>query len=666
MNENQKKAVTLPLAPALIIAGPGSGKTYVIVERINYLINELKCIPRNILVISFTKVASEEMKNRYILKYGNNHVNFGTFHSVFFNILRFCNPPKYNLENLLSEFKKKDYIQKIMLSLGELDSEDSTEKFIEETSLMKNQIIDVKYYNPKNLPKDIFFETYTRFENFKKENNFFDFDDMLYECYKEIRDNEIVKQSFSDKYKYILIDEFQDINRVQFETIKLLAENNNNLFVVGDDDQTIYQFRGAQPEFLLQFEEHFSNTNKVILDVNYRSEPSIIKYSNNLISFNKVRFDKTIKAHKAGNELPKVIDCTDSKQQSLLISKKIEFFKSTGYDYSDMAVIYRSNAQARPIVETFLRKNIIFNLKDSFVTLYSHWITNDILSYLKLADDLKNVEHIKRIIQKPNRYISNEIIQKIENNFFDNILNNKTLSYSQKEAVEDLLVHLKLLKVKPLQKAIKYILNIIGYKKYLVSYAKYKGIELDSLLDIVLEVEESSQGYDSYMEWEKSLKDIATTVKSTKYNVSNAVTLTTMHSAKGLEFEIVFIIDVIQDIIPHKKSNALMEIEEERRLMYVATTRAKKYLFMYIPKFKKNSETEPSVFIEEMSVSVKGLNIGDKIRHERYGSGIIEKTDNKIAVVIFKNNVKKTIDYIFCLKKKIIQIIEEGKNEKTR
>ncbi|ONI44069.1 hypothetical protein AN640_05870 [Candidatus Epulonipiscium fishelsonii] len=164
----------------------------------------------------------------------------------------------------------------------------------------------------------------------------------------------------------------------------------------------------------------------------------------------------------------------------------------------------------------------------------------------------------------------------------------------------------------------------------------------------------------------KSLKDIATTVKSTKYNVSNAVTLTTMHSAKGLEFEIVFIIDVIQDIIPHKKSNALMEIEEERRLMYVATTRAKKYLFMYIPKFKKNSETEPSVFIEEMSVSVKGLNIGDKIRHERYGSGIIEKTDNKIAVVIFKNNVKKTIDYIFCLKKKIIQIIEEGKNEKTR
>ncbi|ONI37991.1 hypothetical protein AN639_04055 [Candidatus Epulonipiscium fishelsonii] len=661
MNENQKKAVTLPLGPGLVIAGPGSGKTYVIVERINYLINELKCIPNNILVISFTKAASEEMKNRYILKYGNTNVHFGTFHSTFFSILRFCNPTKYTLENLLHEFKKKDYIQKIMLSLGEVDQENSTEKFIEELSLMKNQLIDAKYYNPTGLSKEVFLEAYTRFEKFKKENNLFDFDDMLYECYKELRDNEHIKDRFRDKYKYVLIDEFQDINRVQFETIKFLIEHNNNIFVVGDDDQTIYQFRGAKPEFLLQFEDHFPNTNKVILDINYRCEPNIIKYSNNLISVNKSRFNKKMKPHKTGHELPKIVKCTDAKQQSLLIAKKIEFFKSEGYDLIDMAVIYRSNVQASSIVETFLRKNIVFNLKDSFATLYSHWITNDILSYLKLADDLKNIEHIKRIIHKPSRYISNEIIQSINKNFFENILNNKTLSHSQKEAVKDLYVHLKILRTKPLHEAIKYILNIIGYKQHLTSYAKYKGIEEEALLDIVLEIEESIQGYETYLEWEENLKDIAKNVKSNKYNASNAVTLTTMHSAKGLEFEIVFIIDVIQDIIPHKKSLALTEIEQERRLMYVATTRAKKYLFLYIPKFKNNSEAVPSIFIEEMLSSTEELNIGDKIQHQRYGSGTIENIDNKTAVITFKNNIKKTIDYIFCLKKRIIQIIEEDK-----
>ena len=668
LNENQSIAVHLPLGPVMVIAGPGSGKTYVITERVYYMIHHLGCDPRNLLVITFTKAAAEEMKSRYYEKDPNHRVTFGTFHSIFYRILRSSNPERYGLERLIQEDKKKQLIEKIYANMdADDDYEDFVDVFLSHLTLMQNQLIQPKFYNPDGLSKELFLKVYQSYEQYKERHGLFDFDDMLTHTYYLLANDTQVLKFYQKKYKHILIDEFQDINCVQFEIIKLLAGDTPDLFVVGDDDQSIYQFRGAKPEFLLSFQDYFKPVQKVILDVNYRPTEHILRYSNNLIGYNTVRFEKRMSTQRTEGPKPTFIYCEDGTDQGMRLIHELSALSKQQIPLNECAVIYRTNVQARPIIEALRKAQMPFIIKDAMVTLYDQWITKDVLIYLHLAQDRNHIEGILQIINRPSRYISKaalqETIQKVSStggDFLNTLCSLDSLNASQRDRVEELIFHLQRLASLPLQKALTYIRSIIGYEHYMLDYAKFRKIPAEGLINLWLELEESAKGYETLHDFEEALIAIS---KSTKESMKNknhqGITLTTMHSAKGLEFQAVFIIDIVDGVVPHTKSLGELQLEEERRLFYVALTRAKTHLYLMIPKNRYEKKTETSPFILEMLSPKVELKVGEKVRHKMYGVGTIEKIQGSKAFIRFKNE-QKVIDYVYCIKHHLLFMEEEN------
>lgn len=669
LNDNQYKAVHMPLSPTMVIAGPGSGKTYVITERIHYMLQELKCRADQVLVITFTKAAAEEMKSRYIQKHGNTAVTFGTFHAIFYKILRMSDRERYDLEHLLSEDKKRKLIEQIYSKIDGESYEDFIETFLAELTLMKNQLIQPQYYNPNGISKEVFLQVYRQYDNYKERHTLFDFDDMLTDCYHLLINNPQMLTYCQNKYKHILIDEFQDINCVQFEIIKLLSSHNKDLFVVGDDDQSIYQFRGSKPEFLLSFEKYFEPVNRVILNINYRSTKRIISYSNALIKNNKIRHTKSMDTYNSEGDRPLIISCKDSKEQAQAIAKRITQIHQLGCTFSECAVVYRTNIQARPLIETLLAAHIPFALRDTLITLYDQWVTKDVLRYLHLVQDMQKRDAIMQIINRPSRYISKAALASAnqqEGSLLQNLLKLDELSTWQKDHIQELIYHLQCLKNKSLEESIRYIRKIIGYDKYINEYASYRKIPASNLLDVLSEIEESARGYQTVGEWEESLQVMAMSIKqSSKSKKQDAVTLTTMHSAKGLEFENVFVIDIVDGVVPHNKSLGEQQIEEERRLFYVALTRAKKYLYLYVPKSRYEQKVGISPFIEEMLTHSVNLQEGDQIIHATYGRGKILALHDTKARIYFDNEVTRVIDYHYCIKNQLLTREEKENGEQT-
>lgn len=654
LNCNQKRAVELPLGATMVIAGPGSGKTFVITERVRYMINQLQCQSQHILVITFTKAAAEEMKSRYLELMPSSGVTFGTFHSVFYRILRRFNPKRYDLEYLIGEDKKRQVIEKIYQSMETVEhDEDFIELFLEHLTLMTNQLIQPKYYHPDGISKEVFYNVFKRYEHYKEQHGLFDFDDMLVHTYHLLKNDEHVLTFYQRKYKHILIDEFQDINCVQFEIIKLLCKSHHDLFVVGDDDQSIYQFRGAKPEFLLSFEEYFNPVQKVVLDTNYRSTPHILHYSNNLIGYNMNRYEKVMHATHQEGDQPVLRYCEDAKEQAHLILNEVVKLHKEGIPLKECAIIYRTNIQARPLIEALRTVQIPFVIKDAMVTLYDQWMTKDILSYLHLAYNIEDSTRFLQIINRPTRYISKAAIEEAKRkngSLIQNLLSSELLSAHQKDRIEELLFNLQRLKKMSLQEAIAYIRHTIGYEKYLLEYAQYRKIPSEGLINMLLELEDSANEYRNVKEWEEALYAISMSVKqSSRQKGHDALTLTTMHSAKGLEFDAVFIIDILEGVIPHSKSLSDMQIEEERRLFYVALTRAKKKLYLYIPKNRYQKKAESSPFILEILTPKITLKEGDCIKHKMYGKGRVIKLEGSKAYIHFKNG-QKIVDYLYCIK----------------
>lgn len=656
LNKNQLKAVQAQPGPVMVIAGPGSGKTFVITQRVHHMIEQFKLKDYQILVITFTKAAAEEMKSRYVNTYGHNRVTFGTFHSIFYKILRLMDPKRYDLEHLISEDKKKKIIETLYKELEHEDYEDFVELFLAHLTLVKNELINPRHYNPQGLPKDVFLALYQKYDQYKERNCLFDFDDMLVDCYYALENNEQLLEHMQNKYKHILIDEFQDINAVQFKIIKQLASKHKDLFVVGDDDQSIYQFRGSKPEFLLSFEDYFSPVQKIILDENYRSTEAILTYSNALINHNKVRYEKIMKTALKSEQRPQMISCEDVKAQAKHIVETITKLTNNGTPLNECAIIYRTNIQARPLVEALMTAHLPFVLKDNLLTLYDQWITKDILNYLQLAKDMHQNEKIAQIINKPSRYISKVALADAINkpgNLLENLLTSSLLHQRQKDSIQELIYHLQCLKKKDLSKSISYIRHTIGYENYLKDYANYRQTPFSNLQEIMLEIQESASGFSDVETWEEQLKLMAHGIK-TNNNKQGGIILTTMHSAKGLEFENVFIVDVIDGVIPHHKSLGEQGIEEERRLLYVAMTRAKQQLFMYIPQKRHQEKTIKSPFIDECFYLPLKIKKDMMITHKYYGKGKVLEVEGTKARVAFKDGTNRVFDYEVCLKQKLI------------
>ncbi len=613
LNQKQKEAVEHLDGPMMVLAGPGSGKTTVITYRVKNLIQNYNVPPERILVITFTKAAANEMNTRFKniveSKYANK-VTFSTFHSVFFRIIR--SALGYRLENVLKEDERKIILKNIMnkLKIEYEDEEEFLKDISSEISLMKNELIDVKYYNTMICSTDDYRKIVNEYESYKNENNKIDFDDMLCICWKELNQNVQCCKWWQKKYDYILIDEFQDINRVQYETICLLSKENNNLFIVGDDDQSIYKFRGARPEFLLKFPEDFSDVKTVILDTNYRSTDSIINLANKMISNNQYRYNKNIVGTDRNGKEPILINSENTEEEALLISKYINKLHNDGLNWSDIAVIFRTNIQARAFVDKFMDLNFPFFIKDEMPNIYDHWIAQDLLAYIKLSLDLSKNNELERIINKPKRYISKLLIKKakqMQGIMLYNLMNLDDTQIWQREKIEELDYQLNVLKKLNPFKCLNYILGTINYCEYIKQYAAFRKINSKGLFEVVEELKDIMKKYNTKEEFLVHVQNFNEELKNQKLTKTNneAITLTTMHGAKGLEFDAVFVISVVEGVIPHEKSKTVDEIEEERRLFYVAITRAKRFLYISTINTRYEQKVEKSLFLKEIYTKLK-------------------------------------------------------------
>ena len=671
LNENQKVAVEHVDGPCMVLAGPGSGKTRVITYRIANMVVNKGISPRSILAISFTKASSVEMKNR-ALSLSNDHrmnkVTYGTFHSVFFRILRYFE--KYSLDNIFDEKSKRLLLKGILKSLNieNADDDETIGQVINEISYVKNELMDIRDFTSELLTSDEFLKAYNLYEEHKNQHNKIDFDDMLIKTYHLLKHNKSALDMVRGIYRYILVDEFQDINKVQFEVLKLIANPNNNIFVVGDEDQSIYGFRGARPDFLLEFEQYFKGTKKVLLDINYRSKDEIINIANRLIEKNENRYEKVIKCHQGEGGNVKYISPNDSEEEAVFIAKDIlEEMKKDYVEYTDFAVIYRTNIQSRALVDVFMDMRIPFIVKDSIITIYDHWASQDILAYLRIGVNPDSNKDWVRIINKPFRYISKEHVNMVkdEKNFINALINKCNLHPKQVKTINDLDIDLSYLKTLNPKNAISYIRTSLDYDRYILDYCTNRKIKTNGLIEILNELESSATNFNTIQEYLDHIERVKSELIENKNNQnSDGVIFTTMHSAKGLEFKNVYIIGATEGTIPHEKSydindeeKKVNQIEEERRLMYVAITRAEENIYISSPSNKYGKKVSKSRFIDDIKGATKkeieSLTIGDKIYHKRFKEGTIVQKNNNLVKVKFSDG-ERTLDYKVCSIKNVI------------
>ncbi len=616
LNKNQAKAVAHIEGPCMVLAGPGSGKTRIISQRIVSMVLDHHIPPTRILAISFTKASSLEMKKR-TLTYGKddrlNKVSFGTFHSSFFRILR-----RYagvSLEDLLLDLDRFKLVRSILkyLKISNYNDDDVLD-LLNEISLVKNELVDYRDYDSQSFEHEIFQKAYRLYEDEKKRHGKIDFDDMLIQAYDLLNNDPAILSIVRQVFKYILIDEFQDINRVQFELIRLIAGQENNLFVVGDEDQSIYGFRGARPDFMLEFDQYFPSARHILLDTNYRSSKDIVDLSLGLIKKNKKRHPKDLKAFSKDPARISYIYPKDTDDEARLVADQIfdRVGSQKGADYGDFAVIYRTNRQARAFVDAFMDKRIPFILKDAPKTIYDHWVSLDIIAYLRIAMEIGSGGDWARVINKPFRYISKKSLAKAEASmdFLDCLLNDEDIKDFQKKNLEDLYIDLNYVRGLSPQYGISYIRTTLDYDRYILDYCHERRIKSQQIVEILDELEAAAGPYRTILDFFKHIDQVREEVKknadktagsSLATSADKGVVLTTMHSSKGLEFDNVYIVGVNEGIVPYQLGDdSKLDIEEERRLLYVAITRAKRFLVISSPLKRFGKKIGQSQFLKEL------------------------------------------------------------------
>jgi DNA helicase-2/ATP-dependent DNA helicase PcrA len=604
-HESQLTAIRHKDGPMLVLAGPGSGKTLVITERTRHLIREHGISPSNILVITFTKAAATEMKERFGKLMGAEPcpVTFGTFHAVFFAILRHAY--NYSASNIVREDQKVSCIKSI-IKRHNIDYEDEAE-FIQsvlgEIGLVKNSGIDIANYYSKNCAEEMFRRIYSEYHEFLYKMRLIDFEDMILYTYELFAERKDILAAWQDKYRYILIDEFQDINKIQFDVVKLLVGDRRNLFVVGDDDQSIYRFRGAKPEIMLHFTDDYPDAKKVLLGVNYRSNANVVESAIKLIGHNKERFDKEITpANEKGSEVEYAV-FPGQREESLRIIRDIQNIVEGGGHFSDIAVLFRTNTQPRLLMEQLLAYNVPFKTRDNIPNIYEHWIAKDMFAYMRIARGSRARSDLLLVMNRPKRYISRESLDS------DTMAFDVWADYYRDieqpwvaERIEKLMLDAKVLSRMNPYASINYIRHGIGYDEFLEDYAAYRRIKAEELYDVLDELQAGAKGYNTFEEWQEHIEDYTNELAAMKKDrdaIKDSVSLATLHSSKGLEYDNVYIIDVNEGLMPYKKAVLDAELEEERRMFYVGMTRAKKNLHLFSVEKLNNKDADISRFIAE-------------------------------------------------------------------
>lgn len=586
----------------MVLAGPGSGKTTVITYRVRNLIEQCGVPPSEILVITFTRAAAMEMRERFerLTKTGGR-VGFGTFHAVFFQILKVSY--RYEAADIIKDEERIRFLKEL-LEQEDLELEDENEfisSVLGEISAVKGEMLSLDYYYSKNCSEEIFKHLYAGYERKLRQAGRIDFDDMLVMCYELFRARPDILAAWQGKYRYILIDEFQDINRLQYEIIRMLAKPEDNLFIVGDDDQSVYRFRGAKPEIMLGFKKDYPAAKEVLLDINYRSTKEIVEPALRLIGHNRVRFQKSIRTAGAVGKgiMTRVFD--GAAEENTAIAEEIKAYVKMGYGYGDIAVLYRTNSGPRLLIEKLMEYNLPFKTRDAVPNLYDHWISANILAYIRVAMGSRERSDMLQIMNRPKRYIGRDSLNSPQVSF-DALKDFYRDKDWMVERIENLEYDLRAVsRMSPLA-AVNYIRQGIGYDAYLIEYAGFRRMKPEELLEVADQLRESAAGYRTFDEWFSHIQEYGEELKRQareREHAVDAVTLATMHGSKGLEYRIVYILDANEGVTPHQKAVLDADIEEERRLFYVAMTRAKERLHVYAVKERFRKKAEISRFVKE-------------------------------------------------------------------
>ena len=603
LTSNQYRAVTHLQGPCMVLAGPGSGKTFIIVKRIEYLIQIHKVRPEEILVVTFTKAAAKEMQERFLTLLGTrgSSVVFGTFHSVFLEILR--RSMRLEQFSIITEAQKRNLIEQLLIE-RELpcDAQDILD-IIKEIGVIKNQnMAPLKRELESSLTLEQFNEIMLAYEEEKCQEGKIDFEDILIWTYQLLRDNLEQLKMWQDRFQYILIDEFQDINELQYEIMKLLCGQAVNLFLVGDDDQSIYSFRGANPEIMLDFEVEYPKGVKIILDKNFRSPTSVVRRSQQVINHNEARFVKSMSAQQTKRSPIALRKFQTMIDESYYILKEVEKLSQAGVHLHQIAILVRSQKDVLTTIDTLSEYNIPYFMKEKHTVLYEHFVAKDILTYLKLATGSKKRADFLRIANKPKRYLRRDSLEDEQISFekLYQFYEDKSWMYPYIEALEE---DITFLKNKPPYAAIQYICRKIGYTDYLQEHAKERQINATPFFDILERLKMRARKYQTIEEWlfqieQKQIKQTQQT--QTQENQKDRVHISTIHASKGLEYEYVFLINVNEGTMPYKQAISKKEIEEERRIFYVALTRSKTKLYISYVKEKNGKKVSPSRFVDEL------------------------------------------------------------------
>lgn len=683
LNDRQKEAVVNTDGPMLILAGAGSGKTKVLTTKVAYLIEEKNIDPNNILAITFTNKAAKEMKERIFKLEGNSafYIQISTFHSFGLKILKEnCELLGYEKNfTILDSDDSLSIIKKIMKELN-IDANKYNPKAIKNViSNNKNEIIDPEKYSLYvNTDFDeIALEVYRKYEKSLKINNAVDFDDLLILPLKLFNNNPGVLQKYQEKYKYVFIDEYQDTNEPQYILSKMISAKYKNITVVGDADQAIFTWRGANYKNILNFEKDYKDAKVVLLEENYRSTKTILNAANNVIKNNKVRKEKNLWTQNEEGSKITYYKAFDEKDESNYVVNEIKKLIEKGVNPKDICVLYRANAQSRTVEEAFLTSNISYNIVGSYA-FYNRKEIKDLIAYLKLIYNNKDDVSLLRVINYPKRGIGNKAIENlaIKSNVLDKSLyevidSGKELEFKNMiEEIKKEESHLTLTEL------IDMVLDKSGMKK---SLEDEKSIEADIRLENLEEFKSIAKAMEineGIVSLEELLDKLAlvSDVSEQKNDNEDKVTLMTMHAVKGLEYDYVFIVGVEEGLFPHNNSlESNDELEEERRLCYVAITRAKKKLYLINARsrilYGKVSSNVPSRFINEISdeyietigkkedINVfkpkidknkmmnedNDLHPGDMVNHDKYGFGVVVTIDGSIATISFKRDGLKKL-----------------------
>ena len=687
LNNNQIKAVTHKDGPCLVIAGAGSGKTKVLTTRIAYLI-EQGINPWNILAITFTNKAAREMRDRLDLLVNEEPGFVGTFHSLGLRIIR----ENHDLLNLTSNFTILDsddvlgVIKKILKEKNYNPKEYAPSYIRNRISFIKNENLSrgevEKYFNTP--VEKVAIEVYDAYEDMLNKNNSVDFDDLLRLPVKLFNEHKEVLEKYQERFKYILVDEYQDTNEVQYQFNKKLSSKYQNIFVVGDPNQSIYAFRNANFKNILNFENDYPNTTVIPLDQNYRSTDYILNTANSIIKNNKERKDLELKGNIGEGIKTKYIRSYDDKNEINLVIEEINKLVNDGYSYKNIGVLYRTNAQSRLVEEMFLKANIPYKIVGAYY-FYARKEIKDLLCYLKLISNTDDDVALRRVINVPKRGIGESSINKLEEtarekkiSMFDAIEDKKQMIFKNlildlKEKSNDL----------SLTELIDLILDKSGIK---LELENDKSLESELRLDNLMEFKSITASFEEQtgsVNLEDFLSEVSLVADISEHKSDgDEVTLMTIHSAKGLEFDAVFLVGMEEGLFPHSQS--LFEeggLEEERRLCYVGITRAKKRLYLTNAKrrmlYGKECFNPPSRFIDEIdkeyldiinpsleepkkinksdfySDTNEDYKVGDVVMHQIYGRGtVVTVEDNFITIAFAKNyGIRKLLKSYKGLKK---------------